>query len=296
MQANLPPVSHRKLKFFFGLALAGLLYAQWQFGSENEVVVRQNSPVVLAAETVHADPFEKLIRTDPLAALNEARARHIRDVRDYQCVMVKQEILPSGMSKEQEIDCKFRAEPYSVMMHWLRNPGLAERVIYVKDKWVDEEADSPELRQQAVAQPGEVARLIVKSIKQPIHGTMAKKSSRRYLDDFGFVRTLDMLIRYCEIARDKGELKLEFRGESHFDGRPVWVLRRTLPYTGETGIYPDRIADVLFDKELRVPVAVYCYSHDDRSSEHLLGKYEYRNVRFHAGLSEKDFEPTTYGM
>lgn len=296
MQATPTQGSHRKLIFFVGLALAGLLYAEWQFGSENEVVVRPNSPVVLAAETVYADSFEKLIRTDPLAALNEARARHIRDVRDYECVMVKQEILPSGMSKEQEIEVKFRAEPFSVMMHWIRNAGMAERAIYVKDKWVDEGADDPELRQLAVAQPGEVARLFVKSVKQPIHGMMAKKSSRRFMDDFGFVRAMDMLIRYCEIARDKGELKLEFRGESHFDGRPVWVLRRILPYTGESGIYPDRIADVFVDKELRVPVAVYCYSHDDRSPEHLLGKYEYRNVRFHAGLTERDFEPATYGM
>ena len=296
MQATPNSTSYRKLKFFFGLALAGLLYAEWQFGSENEVVVRPNSPVVLAAETVHADTFEKLIRTDPLAALNDARSRHNREVRDYECVMVKQEILPSGMSEEQEIEVKFRAEPYSVMMHWIRNPGMAQRAIYVKDKWVDGDADDPELRQLAVAQPGEVARLFLKSIKQPIHGTMAKKSSRRFLDDFGFARTLDMLIRYCDIARDKGELKLEFRGESRFDGRPVWVVRRTLPYTGEAGIYPDRIAEVFIDKELRVPVAVYCYSHEDRSSEHLLGKYEYRNVRFHAGLTEKDFEPATYGM
>jgi hypothetical protein len=286
----------RKLKFFFGLCLAAMLYAQLQFRGDNEVVLSPVSPIVLAAETVAADPFEKLIRTDPLAALMEARSHHVRDVRDYQCVMIKQEILPSGMSEEQEIDVKFRAQPYSVMMHWLRNPGLAERVIYVKDRWIDEDADQPELRQLAVAQPGKVAQMFLKSIKQPIHGTMAKKASRRYLDDFGFARTLDMLVRYCEIARDKGELKLEFRGESHFDGRPVWVVRRTLPYTGETGIYPDRIAEIYIDKELRVPVAVYCYSGDDRTPQQLLGKYEYRNVRFQAGLTEQDFDPLTYGM
>jgi hypothetical protein len=287
---------HRKLKFFFGLCLAGILYAQLQFNGDNEVVVGPTSPIVLASENVSADPFEKLIRTEPLAALVEARMRHQRDVRDYQCVMIKQEILPGGMSEEQEIDVKFRAQPYSVVMHWLRNPGLAERVIYVKDRWVDEDADQPELRQLAVAQPGKVAQMFLKSVKQPIHGTMARKASRRFLDDFGFSRTLDMLVRYCEIARDKGELKLEFRGESHFDGRPIWVLRRTLPYTGENGIYPDRIAEIFIDKELRVPVAVYCYSEDDRSPEHLLGKYEYRNIRFHAGLTEKDFDPLTYGM
>src|SRR5262249_23653062 len=117
-------LTSRKLKFFFGLCLAGMLYAQYQFGSEAEVVLHAHSPVVSGAKTVSADPFEKLLRSDPLAALIDARSRHEREVPDYQCVMIKQEALPSGMSAEQEIDVKFRAQPYSVMMHWLRNPGL----------------------------------------------------------------------------------------------------------------------------------------------------------------------------
>lgn len=296
MLAESRPSPNLKLTFVFGLALAGMLYAEFQRSDVNEVVVRQHSPVVLAAERTEVDPFERLIRNDPLEALKAARARHERDVRDYQCVMVKQELLSSGMSEEQEIDVKFRAEPYSVMMHWLRNPGLAERVIYVKGRWIDEDADNVEEREQAVAQPGKIAQLFVKSVKQPIRGRMAKKSSRRFLDEFGFKRAMDLLIRYCEIARDRGELKLEFLGESHFDGRPVWVVRRTLPYQGENGLYPDRVAEILIDKELRVPVAVYCYSHTDRRPENLLGKYEYRNIRLHTGLSDRDFEPTTYGM
>ena len=210
--------------------------------------------------------------------------------------MVKQEMLPSGMSEEQEIDVLFRQKPYSVVLTWRRNPGLAERVIYVKDRWIDDDADTADERQLAVCQPGPVARLLVKSIKQPIHGKLAKKSSRRYVDEFGFSRALDLLIKYCEIARESGDLKLDYCGETRFDGRPVWVVRRTLPYTGVTGLYPDRIAEVFIDKEYRVPVAVYCYSDDAKEPHNLLGKYEYRNIRMQAGLSEADFDPQTYGM
>lgn len=286
----------RRVQLVVGLVLAGILYLQYELGTENEVILSANSPIVLASERYLGDPFERQIRTNPLAALKAARKNHVENVADYRCTLVKQEMLPSGMSEEQEIDVLFRQSPYSVNLHWRRNPGLAERVIYVKDRWIDPDADSPEERELAVCQPGPVARMLVKSLKQPIHGSMARRSSRRYVDEFGFTRALDLLIRYCDMAEREGVLDLTFCGETHFDGRPVWVVRRRLPYTDENGRFPDRLAEIYIDKDLRVPVAVYCFSHDDKKPEHLLGKYEYRNIRFDAGLTEKHFDPATYGM
>ncbi len=289
-------ITRRKLQFFFGLVLAGILYAQFQLNEDAEVILTQRAPRVLAAETSNVDPFEKMIRRDPLSALKEARDRHLRSVKDYECVMVKQELLPSGMSEEQEIKVKFRHAPYSVYMDWIRNPGLAARVLYVKGKWTDPKAKNPAERELAVAQPGKIAQLFVKSLKQPVRGSLAKDASRRYLDEFGFSTTLDLLIKYCDVARAKGELGLELVGDSHFDGRPVWVVRRSLPYTDEDGFYPDRTAEIYIDKEYRVPVAVYCFSDAAKDPKNLLGKYEYRNIRFGVGLTDKDFEPKTYGM
>ncbi|MEK6642623.1 MAG: DUF1571 domain-containing protein [Planctomycetota bacterium] len=289
-------ITRRKLQFFFGLVLAGILYAQFQLNDDPEVILTQRTPRVLAAETVHVDPFEKMIRRDPLSALKDARDRHLRTVSDYECVMVKQELLESGMTDEQEIKVKYRQAPYSVYMDWIRNPGLAARVLYVKGKWTNAKAKNPDERELAVAQPGKIAQLFVKSLKQPVRGSLAKDASRRYLDEFGFAKTLDLLINYCDVAKSKDELKLELVGESHFDGRPVWVVRRTLPYTDEAGFYPDRTAEIYIDKEYRVPVAVYCFSDDAKDPKHLLGKYEYRDIRFGVGLTDKDFEPKTYGM
>jgi hypothetical protein len=280
-----------------GLILIAIFYLPYQLSvGRNEPVVIMES-VVMAGETINADPFEVLIRRDPLRAMIDARAQHLREVIDYECVMIKQELLPSGMSKEQEIRVKFRHSPYSVYMEWQRNPGLATRVIYVKGRWTDSKAKNPdEGRELAIAQPGVIARIFVKSVKQPIHGRLAREASRRFLDDFGFQKTLDRLINISESAKDRNELKLVLVGESQFEDRPVWVIRRNLPYTEEGGLYPDRTAEILFDKEYRVPVAVYCYSDDDRLPEHLIAKYEYRGIRMQVGLTDKDFDPHTYGM
>ena len=178
----------------------------------------------------------------------------------------------------------------------MRNPGLADRVLYVKGRWIDRRAHDPQDRELAVAQPGIIARLFVKSVMRPIHGQLARSMSRHSIDEFGFQNMLDRLIKHCELARSRGELSLVFRGESRFDGRPVWVIRRRLPYTGEGGLYPDRTADILIDRQYRVPIAIYSYSDEAERPGCLIGKYEFHDLRMGVGLTAKDFEPATYGM
>lgn len=294
------PVTRQVARFrpqlLVGAGLFAVFCMQCQMSSGPETPVVRQESVVMAKETVNADSFETMMRNDPLAAMIEARAQHVREVIDYECTMVKQELLPGGMSKEQEIKVKFRHAPYSVYMEWQRNPGLAARVIYVKGRWTDLETEDVEDRELAIAQPGVIAQLFVKSVKQPIHGRLAKKASRRFLDDFGFEKTLDRLINVSEGAKSRGELTFDFRGESQFDGRPVWVIQRQLPYTAEGGLYPDRTAEILVDKGFRVPVAVYCYADEERLPARLIAKYEYRGIRMRVGLTEKDFDPITYGM
>lgn len=287
--------TQRRIQLLFGLLLVGICYLEVS-EQDNVPVLTQRSTVVLAAPRVVVDPVERLLREDPLAALRELRTKHLQEVRDYRCTLVKQELLDSGLSAEQELEVIFRQEPYSVVLHWVRNAGLANRAVYVKGKWTDEGADDPAERELALCQPGKLGSFFLKSIKMPIHGFAAKGAARRSIDEFGFGRTLDLLIKYCETAKGRGELTLEFRGEGRFDGRPVWVLHRHLPYTGESGIYPDRTAEIYIDQELHVPVAVYCYSDDEQKPENLLGKYEYRDIRFNVGLTDADFAPETYGM
>ena len=278
-----------------GALLAGSLYAQLAMESPAPII-NTGAPVVFAAEPVTVDSFERLVRDNPLGALIESRDRLTRQVRDYTCTFVKQERIADDISAEQETQVKFRAEPFSVMMEFTRNGGMAKRAIYVKGRWRDESNEDPTLRELAVCQPAKGLSLLIKSIKQPIHGALARAASRRAIDEFGFRRSLDLLIKYSEQAFVAGELGLEFKGETRFDGRKVWLIRRTLPYTGAEGPYPDRVANIYIDQEHKVPVAVYCYADDACEPQHLLGKYEYRNIQFNVGLAESDFDPATYGM
>lgn len=294
-----PHLTPSRIRMFFGLALLAIFIVEIRTSAPLSAKLIPAEPaVVLAREvpvgTFAQDSFDSIVRTDPLRALTMAREDHERTIRDYTCTFVKQELLPSGMSEEQTIAVQFRQQPYSVHMHWLKNPGKAERVIYVAGRWVDANAERNEERDLAVCQPGPVARLFVKSLKQPIRGDLAKESSRRCIDEFGFGRSFELLIKYSLLAQQRGELKLEYKGESQFAGRPTVVIERHLPYIGPDGDYPDRIAIIHLDKEWRIPVSVRCYADDARTQ--LLGRYEYSDVKLAAGLSDAQFEPTNFGM
>lgn len=243
----------------------------------------------------HADSMVALLRRDPLEALRQLHRDFAERDPSYTCVFTRQELLGTGMGPEQEIAVKFRSVPFSVAMEFTRNAGLVKRALFVQGKWRDESAD-PELKDQAFVQPAGVAGLLVKSIKQPIHGTLAKRTGRRAIDQFGFERAMKLIVDYCEKADARGELKLTYEGEGEFKGRRVWVLKRVLPYSGPDGEYPDRVAKIYIDEALRVPVAIHTFSDDQCDAAHLLGKYEYRDIDFDANVTDADFEPATYGL
>lgn len=299
----------RRGHMFIGAVLVSVFAYQWQLEATDggappaaaagpaavaaATVSRPTPPIVRGAADRSA--FEALLRRDPLGAIEHAREHHRRAVRDYSCVFTKQELLPGGLSDEQDITVKFQQSPFAIMMHWTRNPGPAERVIYVAGRWINPEASDPAERDLAICQPGAIARIFVKSVREPIRGDRARKQSRRYIDDFGFLKALDLMVEFTRLARDRGELKISYEGPSTFDGRPTYVLNRTLPpFTGPNSLYPDGAAEYHLDQEWLVPVAVYSFA--DASRKTLLGKYEYRGIRMNVGCTAADFDPSTYGM
>jgi len=307
----------RRTRVGLGLFLAALLAYEWHTQSPQTTVAgtpepgvafasdggeggktgasaATNAQPISAAPPIDLNAYEALLKSNPLAAIEQARDFHRRNVRDYACTFIKQELLDHGLSSEQTIHVRFMQEPYSVLMHWVRNPGAAERVIYVAGRWVNPDASSPAERELAVCQPGAVARIFVKSVREPIRGDRAKKESRRFIDDFGFLKALDLMVEYSRLGQQRGEMKLWYEGIASFDGRPTFVIKRTLPYSGPASLYPDGSAEYHLDREWLVPVAVYSYA--DLERRKLLGKYEYRDVRMNVGCQPGDFEPSKYGM
>lgn len=268
-------------------AAAGVLIAAAPlFAAERPDSVTLSAAV--APEPVAATATVSLVerfKRDPYTLARLSRERYDRDVREYSCVLLKQERIDGKLKDVEEIAVRFRRTPTTVYMNWLRNEDQVRRCLFV---------DSPEFidkkgRPFALVEPaGLLIRLIVSQVEIPIHDEMARRASRRTIDEFGFGATLNLLDKYNTIATQRGVLQMHFAGDGVVDGRPTYIIERYLPYTGPEGEYPDAKLVIHFDKEWLLPVLVRSYA--DRAGNELLGSYEFTKIRLNPGFTPADFK------
>ena len=278
-----------------GLLICAALGVQCHDASRNggpsslAISVTERLPTAAVVTSVSSE-LAQLAASDPLAMLYRCRENYDRNIRDYSCTFVKQELVRGKITPEQRTEVKFRESPFSVNMEWVRNPGDAAQVTYIEGRWKDEDGQD-----QAWCEPaGAIARLFVSKILQPIHGNRAEKASRRTIDQFGFRNTLGLIIQYCEKAADEGVLDLRYVGVGMVRDRPTFVFERRLPYTGQERPYPDRLLVYHIDQEWLLPTA--CSSYADDAGDELLGRYVLTDVKFNVGFTDADFGPETLGL
>lgn len=218
--------------------------------------------------------LETLAQRDPMALVRLGRQRYDETVREYRCVLTKQERLGDELTEVQEVELRFRESPRSVYMLWMSNADQTRRALYLPSErdYVNERGE-PLAR---VEPNGAIARLFVKDIFLPIHGPEARKVSRRFIDEAGFRATFELLEMYNGIAAERGVLDLQYSGTGVVDGRPTFVLVRNLPYTGPAGPYPDARMVLHLDQQWLLPVAVNSYA--DHAERELLGSYVFTQI------------------
>ncbi len=294
---------NRRIRVLVGLILLGGLLVQCQqaitehSGSPAPVIVRgpvkpgaREAFASLAPETPGAiHSLEMRAKRDPIGFIEEAIEKYDRTVRDYTCTFTKQELLGGKMSKEQVTRAMFREKPFSVRLEWVKNPDKAARVLYVADRWVEKG------QQMAVVDPaGKIASLFVNSVKRPIHGKDAKKSSRRTVDQFGLRNALALTLKYCRLAEKHGALDFSYRGKGEVNRRETLVFERRLPYENIEGPWPDRVLVVHIDKELLLPALCLAYADDEKKV--LLGKYMNTDVKLNPNLPDSVFTEEGMGL
>jgi len=229
------------------------------------------------------DPYGLMVRSDPLGLLRVAQERYDRTVHDYVCTFSRQELVGGRLMPEQVTLVKFREQPLSVNMLWVKNADRAQRAIYVEGRWTGNNGE----KLAAVEPAGAIARLFVDDVMRPIDGPDAKKASRRRIDQFGFANSLRLIVKYCDLSAKHNELDLKYVGDSAVGERATYVIERRSAYTGDEGVYPDHLLIVHLDKESLLPMC--CISYADEAKTKLLGRYVITDVKFNVGLTDGDF-------
>lgn len=230
---------------------------------------------------------ERAVR-DPIQFFEDAIAHYDRTVRDYTCTFTKQERINGRLGTEQVTNAMFREKPFSVRMEWVKNADKCDRVLYVADRWIENN------QQMAVVEPGAVARLFVSYVMRPIHGKDAMKSSRRTIDQFGLRNALVLAAKYAKLSKDQGILDFKYKGKGEVEGRETLVFERRLPYTGDGCEWPDRTLIIHLDKEMLIPTLCLCYA--DEQQQVLLGKYMTTDIRLNPSLPDSVFTKEGMGL
>ena len=228
-------------------------------------------------------PMVELARHAPIELLGIALERCALEVRDYNCVFLRQELIDGKLTAQQAMRVHYLDDPRSVHMTWIRNVDRVSRAVYVEGQHVGE--DGTEL---ALVEPaGDIARLLVPELKVPVHGEAARRSSRHTIDQFGFRAVLERIINDNRRFAEQGVLDCRFAGQGAVEGRPTYVIVRRLPYTGPEGEYPDARQVLHLDQEWLLPVAIYSYA--DEEERVLLGSYVTIGVELNPGLDDAVF-------
>ncbi|HPD30024.1 MAG TPA: DUF1571 domain-containing protein [Phycisphaerae bacterium] len=291
----------RHIKIIIGLiVLAGVLVhvrepwarkTQPAADASESATSSQRNAAFAALVPLHAhlgESIEERAARDPIHFFEDAVEYYDSAVRDYTCVFTKQERIGGKLGPEQVTNAMFREKPFSVRLEWTRNADKCDRVLYVADRWVENN------QQMAVVEPGAVARLFVSHVMRPIHGKDAMRSSRRTIDQFGLRNTLCLALKYAKLSREHGTLDFKYRGKSQVDGRETLLFERRLPYTGEGGEWPDRLLLIHLDKEMLVPTLCLCYADDEQQV--LLGKYMTTNIKLNVNLPDSVFTKEGMGL
>ncbi len=267
--------TNRKIRLLVGLLLAGLFFAQLSASLEAN---RQSESAREIADQ-QAGKIEQLARGDHIELLRMSLDRS-KQYQDYTCTLIKRERIGGVWKAEQYLDVKFMDNPFSVVLTWVKNAPIGNRIIYVEGKYDN---------MMLIRLKNGLMRRLVGTVSRHPDGREAMKNTLRPVSMFGFERGIKSLLEIYELAKRQGDLRTEFGGYAEIAGRKTIVLKRYLPAKKE---YPAKTTVVYIDLEYLVPICIEGYNWDDQPSS----RYVYKDVKFNVGLKEEDFLPRANGM
>lgn len=274
--------SNRRIRWIVGAGLLALVCVQCTRPNgglwESELLAGGDALDQEALSAAQCRQIEHLAKSDPVALLAQCARRYDRTVRDYTCTFIKRERLGGKLGSAQEIAVKFRDEPFSVAMRWLRNAPISDRCLYVEGQFDD----------NMLVRPKGLLSWVGTQRRKP-DSPQVLANTLRPITLFGFRRALAGLIDVYELAGRQGDLTASVVGYKTVADRRTLVIQRELPAKDE---YPVAVTRIYIDPVWMVPLCIESF---DWNGE-LESRYIYKDVKFNVALSDEDFTPAANGL
>ncbi|MCY2930883.1 MAG: DUF1571 domain-containing protein [Planctomycetota bacterium] len=243
----------------------------------------QRAPVAPPVADATNDRLAQRIARDPVGVLQEGLDRYNSRVTSYTCTLHKRErVDPKGpMALEQTMVCKFLEKPFSVYADTVKNPLGARKILYIEGKWDN----------RMLVEPSGIGILLGFMLIDP-RGPQARAETLQSIDQFGFKRSSETLIRSYRMARGEGILTTTLLGTDTLGGRDVIGYEARITEPKPTGRFNFPRVRVWLDHEWLLPIGVDTW--DAEGVER--GHYRYADVNFQTNLTADDFLPEANGM
>jgi hypothetical protein len=245
--------------------------------------------VVLAA-VIPAQPQAPAHPLMPVIRMAEQGLKRIdSQIRDYTCILVKQEQIDGALTGYQYLLLKLRHRqqrdgqvvvPFSVYIRYLQPPQLADReVVYVEGR---------NKGKMVVRRGGERFAYVTTSLDP--RNELAMREAHYPVTEVGI---RNMIVRLLEVAQEDlhhQECQVSIRPGAKIDGRSCTYLEVKHPVRRDYFRYC--MAQVFIDDRQQLPIRYASYDWPEREGGQpvLIEEYTFRDIRLNVGLTDADFD------
>jgi hypothetical protein len=159
-----------------------------------------------------------LAQQNPCGFLEVCIRRCQREVQACRLILRKHERTLGVLRQPEEIAADYRVQPFAVLFHWRKNPGMATSVLYAPD-------DRPG---KLLARPYGVG-VLTGNFERDVRGEDARQGGRYSLEEFGFEMAMRRTLNSWRVARAEHALHIDFEGIRacpELSGRRCYVFHR----------------------------------------------------------------------
>ncbi len=212
-----------------------------------------------------------------------------RNIRDYECMLVKQERIKGELKEAEYIQTKIRnreisngavVTPFSVYMKFMKPSAVKGREVI----WIEGRNAG-----KLIGHEGNFLAAVGPMWLDP-NGILAMKGNLYPITEVGIENLLLQLVERAERDRKQGECEVTFSKGSKVNDRVCTMLKVVHPHPRP--YFDFHIAEVFIDDELNVPIryASYLWPQAPGGEPLLNEAYTYLKLRPNVGLTDSDFD------
>ncbi|RCS54597.1 DUF1571 domain-containing protein [Bremerella cremea] len=221
-----------------------------------------------------------------------------KNVRDYECTLVKREQISGKLTDQEFIYTKVRHEqndqsgnqlnPFGVYMYFLKPSSVKGReVLYVKGH------NNGNLMAH---EGGALLKHVTVSLDP--NGALAMRGNRYPITEVGIK---NLIVRLIEVAKEDmqyGECEVKFFNGAKINGRVCTAIEVLHPVPRKN--FRFHKAHIFIDDELQIPIryASWDWPSKQGGEPPMLEEYTYMNMKLNNGFTDSDFDPANakYGF